>query len=180
MDLQPTIETARLVLRPFSPTDAPAVQQLAGAQEIAAATLNIPHPYEDGMAEAWISGHGQRWDRGEHAIFAVTQGDAGLIGAIGLRIEAIHRRAELGYWIGVPYWGRGYATEAARAVIELGFGALGLHRIYATHLTRNQASGRVMQKVGMQWEGCRRQHVLKWDQFEDLAIYGVLQDQFKR
>lgn len=124
------------------------------------------------MAEAWISGHRPGWDRGELATFAITQAEAGLVGAIGLRIEPAHERAELGYWIGVPFWRRGYATEAAAAVIEFGFRELGLHRIYATHLTRNPASRRVMQKLGMEFEGCRRQHLLKWGQHEDIAIMG--------
>ena len=59
------------------------------------------------------------------------------------------RRAELGYWIGVPWWNRGYATEAGRALLDFGFGTLGLHRIMAHHMMRNPASGRVMQKLGM-------------------------------
>ena len=85
-----------------------------------------------------------------------------------------HARAELGYWVGVPYWNRGVATEAARALVAFGFGALGLHRVQARHLTRNPASGRVMQKLGMRLEGVHREAVRKWDRFEDLAMYAVL------
>ncbi len=178
MAIQPTIATARLVLRPFLLDDAAAVQRLAGARQIAATTLNIPHPYEDGMAEAWIGGHRQAWDRGEQAAFAITQSEAGLVGAIGLRIEAAHQRAELGYWIGVPYWNRGYATEAAGAVLEFAFGELGLHRVHASYLTANPASGRVMEKVGMKREGLRRDHILKWDEYHDLTICGLLREDF--
>ena len=177
MGPQPTLTTARLVLRPFLPTDAPAVERLAGAFEVADTTLNIPHPYEAGMGVAWIRGHQDAWSRGLQATFAIAETALGLVGAVGLRIEASHQRAELGYWVAVPYWGRGFATEAARAVVELGFGDLGRRRIYATHLTRNPASGRVMQKLGMSLEGTKRQHVLKWDRFEDLTMYGLLRDE---
>lgn len=129
---QPTLETSRLLLRPFSLTDAPAVKALAGAEEVAWTTLNVPHPYEDGMAEDWIRSHAPGWAADEQAAFAMLDRDGDeLVGAISLLIMRAHERAELGYWVGVPYWNRGYATEAARAVLRFGFEELGLHRIYA-------------------------------------------------
>jgi len=91
-----------------------------------------------------------------------------------VRIEPDHRRAELGYWVGVPYWGNGYATEAARAVVKYGFGTLGLHRIFASHFANNPASARVLRKIGMRYEGRLRGHVLKWGEFLDLEMYGML------
>lgn len=106
------------------------------------------------------------------AVIERASGD--LVGAIGLVVQPEHARAEMGYWIGVPFWNCGYATEAARAVLVFGFVELKLNRIYATYLTRNPASGRVMQKVGMRNEGLFRQHVKKWDEFEDLALCGIL------
>lgn len=175
---QPTLRTARLVLRPFGLDDAAAVQRLAGAAEVADTTLNIPHPYLDGMAETWIGTHVAAYQRREQAVFAITFPTDELIGAVGLRIELAHRRAELGYWIAVPLWGQGYATEAARAAIEFGFVQLGLNRIYASHLTRNAPSGKVMTKAGMHFEGTHRQHTLKAGRFEDLAIYGLLRSQW--
>jgi [ribosomal protein S5]-alanine N-acetyltransferase len=172
---QPTLRTARLVLRPFAIADAPVVKALAGAREIASTTLNVPHPYDDGMAETWIGTHAPGYDAGEQATFAVMlQEDGDLVGAIGLTIVADHDRAELGYWVGVPYWNRGYASEATVELLRFGFEALELNRIYAVHLVRNPASGRVMQKAGMRYEGTLRQHVRKWDVFEDLAWYGLL------
>ena len=85
---------------------------------------------------------------------------------------------ELGYWLGVPFWNQGYCTEAALAVVQYGFEVLRLHRIYASHMIRNPASGRIMQKIGMTYEGCQRQHVQKWGVFEDLATYGILQSEY--
>jgi RimJ/RimL family protein N-acetyltransferase len=74
----------------------------------------------------------------------------------------------------VPYWGEGYATEAAAALVAWGFDILDLQRIHAAHFTRNPASGRVMQKIGMTFEGIARQHVLKHDRWEDMARYGIV------
>lgn len=177
---QPSLTTQRLLLRPFAIADAPRVRALAGEREIAATTLNIPHPYGAGMAEAWISQHAAAFDAREMATFAVvTAGDDTLIGAVGLTINAAHARAELGYWIGVPYWNQSYATEAAREVLRFGFQELELHRIHATHLARNPASGRVMQKIGMQREGRLRDHFSKWGVFEDVEIYGILADDWR-
>lgn len=175
MNQRPTLETGRLILRPFALTDAPAVKRLAGDREMASTTLNIPHPYEDGMAEKWISAHQQQFEKGELVNFAVTlRPDGSLIGAMGLRITPAHFHAELGYWIGKPYWNHGYATEAAKVVVRYGFEVAGLNRIHAHHFTRNPASGRVMQKIGMKHEGRMRQFVKKWDAFEDLEMYAIL------
>jgi [ribosomal protein S5]-alanine N-acetyltransferase len=80
----------------------------------------------------------------------------------------------IGAWVGKPNWRHGFATEAAVAVLRYGFKVLGLHRIYARHFKRNPASGRVLQKLGMTYEGCRRQHVMKWGVFEDMELYGIL------
>ena len=178
--MTPTLRTDRLLIRGFVPGDAARVQALAGAREIAATTLTIPHPYADGVAEAWIEGHSTAWQNRERLALAVTTGSDGLIGAMGLELVPEHRRAELGYWIGVPYWNRGFVTEAATALLDYGFGELGLHRVVARHFPRNPASGRVLRKLGMTHEGTMRQHVLRWGQLEDLECYGVLEPEWRR
>lgn len=176
MSLQPTLNTERLILRPFSQDDAPAVFELVRAREIADTTLAIPHPYETGMAENWIGTHQEGFDKGEAVHFAIILRHSGeLVGAVGMLIEPKHSHAEIGYWVGVPYWGRGFCTEAVSSVLKYGFEERDLNRIYATHFMRNPASGRVMQKNGMVYEGCLRQHVRKWDAYEDLVQYGILQ-----
>jgi RimJ/RimL family protein N-acetyltransferase len=175
MSTQPTLITGRLALRPFTLADAPEVQRLAGEWAIADTTLNIPHPYEDGMAATWIGSHVPTYRAGHSVTFAITLRSSGaLVGAIGLTKNNVYRRGEIGYWIGKPFWGQGYCTEAARAVLDFGFGPWELNRIHAYHFVRNPASGRVMAKIGMQYEGLLRQHVLKWGRFEDLALYGIL------
>lgn len=176
----PTITTERLILRAFTLNDARRVQELAGAFEIADTTGHMPHPYQDGMAEEWIGTHADDFERGEGATFAITLRPTGeLIGAIGLTTHAPNQRAELGYWLGVPYWNCGYTTEAARAVLQFAFAQLNLNRVYATHFVRNPASGRVMQKIGMQCEGTLREHFVRWQKPEDLVYYGILKKEWK-
>ena len=189
-ELPPEILTRRLILRAFRMDDAPRVRALAGEREIAANTTNIPHPYEDGLAEVWIGSLAERRLRGQAVGFAVElRGDldAGsddtlrpgeLVGAVGLELDQENRQAELGYWIGKPYWGRGLATEAARAVLRYGFEKLCLNRIHAHYFAHNASSGRVLEKIGMVREGCRREHVRKWGRFVDVVLYGVLADEY--
>jgi RimJ/RimL family protein N-acetyltransferase len=171
---QPTLVSERLVLRPFTLRDAEDVQRLAGAVEVADTTLNIPHPYADGLAEAWIESHEDAFRERERVALAISDSKGALVGAISLRLELGHERAELGYWIGVPYWGRGYATEAAIAMVGYGFDELGLNRIHANHLARNPASGRVLEKAGFTHEGFHRSHTLKNGCFEDIHSFAVL------
>lgn len=178
---QPTIQTQRLILRPFTLADAPDVQRLAGVREIAATTVLIPYPYEDGMAEEWIKTHPKAFEDATAVNFAIALRETGeLCGAMGLGIDKENHNAELGYWICKPYWGKGYCTEAAKAVVQYGFQVLGLHRIHAAHFSRNPASGRVMQKIGMSYEGCRWQHTLKWKTFEDVELYGILKSNWQQ
>jgi tRNA (cmo5U34)-methyltransferase len=178
---QPTLQTQRLILRPFTLTDAPDVQRLAGAREIAATTLGIPHPYEDGMAEEWIKTHTAAFKEKKAVNLAIALRETGeLCGAIGLGIDAENNNAEIGYWIGKPYWRQGYCTEAAEAMLQYGFEVLGLHRIHSTHFSHNPASGRVMQKIGMSYEGCRREYTLKWGKFEDIVLYGILKSDWQQ
>ena len=86
----------------------------------------------------------------------------------------------MGMWIGVEWWGRGYATEAARAILDHGFESLGLNRIYAHHMVRNPASGRVLEKIGMMKEGLLRQPVRKWGKFEDVVVFAILRDDWSK
>jgi RimJ/RimL family protein N-acetyltransferase len=164
-----------LNLRPFALADAAEIQRLCNAREVAFNTLLIPHPYPEGAAEEWIGTHREKFESGESINFAIALRESGaLAGAIGLRIVRENDAAEIGYWIGVPYWGRGIATEAARAVIAYGFSRLGLNRIHAEHFTRNPASGRVLQKAGMKHEGTLRQLHKKWGEYVDCEMYSIL------
>jgi RimJ/RimL family protein N-acetyltransferase len=172
----PIFYTDRLMLRKFEISDAPKVQKLAGLFEIADTTLSIPHPYPDRAAEEWIKSHKSDFRKKKAIHFAIVQKlTSELIGAIGLSdIEESHSRAEMGYWIAKEYWNQGFATEAARAVLDYAFADLNLQRVYAHHFKRNSASGKVLKKIGMQEEGILRSHIQKWGKFEDIVIYGIV------
>lgn len=171
----PVLETERLILRGLEGRDARVIQELAGAPEVASTTLNIPHPYPEGAAEEFIQRTQESARTGEDYAFAMTRKEDGeFLGIVGLHPERRHNQAEIGYWLGRPYWGNGYTTEAAKAVIRFGFTQLGLNRIFAGHFLRNPASGRVMQKAGMQYEGTHRQAMKKGDGYEDIVMYAIL------
>ena len=173
----PTLETDRLRIRPYSEADIPELLLLIGTKEVAATTLRIAHPYAEQDARRFLefaTEPGKLW-------LAITLRDDGRqIGGIGLRIEEQHQHAELGYWLGVPYWGKGYATEAARELLRYGFEELKLHRIFATHFKHNPASGNILKKLGMRYEGCQREHLLKWGEFVDSEMYGLLRSEWER
>jgi ribosomal-protein-alanine N-acetyltransferase len=180
MSERPTLETDRLILRPHSLWDADEMQKLIDDKEIAATTLNIPHPYTLEDAIEWLGQREEKFESTGAPQFAITHKDGYFIGGIGLNLSKEHENAELGYWIGKRFWSKGYCTEAAGAVVKYGFEVMGLNRIHAQHFTRNPASGRVMQKIGMKHEGCLRQEVKKWDKFEDIEVYGILKSEYNK
>ena len=175
MNFQPELQTDRLVLREFTVEDAPVVQRLVGEWEVARTKWHIPHPYEDGWAEEWIDSCRPAFEAGERVSFAAVLREGGtLVGSIALHLNARDDNEEIGYWIGRPYWGQGYATEAAREVVRYGFEELRLHRVHANHLGSKPASGKVLQKVGMSREGTRPEHYKKWETYEDRVDYRLL------
>ena len=175
------IRTDRLLLRPLEMSDAPAIQLLAGDRDVATTTRDIPHPYEDGMAEKWIKSCEKKTVSGELINFAITlNADSSFLGAIGIHPDDTGSQVELGYWVGKPYWNQGYATEAVTAVVRHCFTNLELDRVYAAHFTRNPSSGRVMQKAGMLYEGSQLGPTVKWGIVENLELYGVTRTQFEQ
>jgi RimJ/RimL family protein N-acetyltransferase len=143
----PVLETERLVLRAPRLADAEAIARLANDRRVAENTARIPHPYACEDADEFVAAV----NRGEdEAVFAVVlKGE--LIGMCG--VEPREDKAEIGYWLGVPYWGHGYATEAARAMIDHAFGTLGHQTLEASARVSNPVSRRVLEKCGFQWTG---------------------------
>ena len=177
MSAPPTLHTGRLVLDGFAQRDAPELQRLAGAREIATTTLAIPHPYLLEHAQSWIDKQNSGTLDGS-VNFAIRLAPTNtLIGSVGLKeIDRMRGQAELGFWIGVPWWGQGYAREAARGMLQYGFETLKLNRIYAHHMTRNPASGRVLAASGMRREALLPKAVVKWGLQEDVVLYAVMRD----
>ena len=180
MAAQPTLQTERLILRPLAPQDAPVVSRLAGQRQIADTTSAIPHPYSEQQALQWIVGNAELLAQEKIVVFGIQlKREGNLIGTIGLRdIDATHSQAELGYWIAVGCWGKGYATEAADLAVWYGFKHLKLNRIYAHYRVSNEASGRVLAKLCMKQEGLMRQCVRKDKGFEDMVLMALLREEW--
>jgi len=143
----PIFQTTRLKLRAPCRGDVKAIVRLANDRRVSENTLRVPHPYTAGDAEQFVAAVNRQ--NGEATFMIVLDGAP--IGACG--IEAREGGAEVGYWIGRPYWGRGYATEAVRAVIDHAFGDLGNDALQAGARVSNPASRRVLEKCGFQWTG---------------------------
>ncbi|WP_372379520.1 GNAT family N-acetyltransferase [Vibrio natriegens] len=147
--MQQNVETDRLILRPFTLSDAKRVALLAGDKVIADMTANIPHPYSLADAELWINTHEPLFDRGKGVVYAITLKESGeLIGAVSF-LGIDNGVGTLGYWLGVPYWGRGYATEASKAIITFSKSNLGLSKLHVMHLLGNERSKSVIKKLGV-------------------------------
>ena len=144
----PVLETKRLALRAPRLEDAKTVATLANDRRIAENTARIPHPYKLADAESFIGGA----NKAGEAVFLITLRDKTVIGACGIVFQH-EATPELGYWLGVPYWGKGYATEALHAVIDYAFTDLGHEALQAGARVTNPASRRVLEKCGFQWTG---------------------------
>ncbi|HLR25379.1 MAG TPA: GNAT family N-acetyltransferase [Fodinibius sp.] len=175
----PTLKTERLRLRGLQVSDIPDIVSLADNRKVADMTLSIPHPYQPKDAVAWINAAIEGFKDGSHFIFAICPLPGNdFIGGIGLEINKGFDRAELGFWIGEPYWNNGYRTEATAAILHFGFNELALNKIYASHFLGNPASGRVMQKNGMIKEGELVDHLKKGDRYLSLVQYRVTRAEF--
>jgi RimJ/RimL family protein N-acetyltransferase len=173
---RPVLTTERLALRAMEMCDCPRVAELAGDKRIYDMTLLIPHPYALKQAEDWIGTHAAHWARWREdwtMNFAIrSKENDTLMGAIGLVGVPRHKRAEMGYWLGAPFWGNGFMTEAARAVVEFAFGTLGANRLEAGVFDGNTASMNVLRKSGFIEEGVLRQRFLKDGKFVDERMFG--------
>lgn len=170
-----TITTERLRLRLFTEADAQNVVELCNNYNLYKSTLHLPYPYSIECALSWIANHEQNFELDQLYEFAITDKESGqLYGAIAITNDKQHKNGEIGYWIGEPYWGKGYGTEAAKAVIEFAFKEKHYHRVYGRYFKTNPASGKVMEKCGMEYEGTLKEHIYKIDAFEDIVCYGMI------
>ncbi len=175
------LETARLLLSPPRVADIPAIVELANNPNIAKNVFHLPYPYREKDAVFWINMAYQGLKEESRFIFALRlKPDDDFIGGMGLTLAKAHHRAEMGYWVGEPYWNKGYASEAAAAVLQFGFEQLKLNKINATHLDTNPASGKVMTKNGMIREGVLKEHMWKDGAFKTLVQYAMLRNDFQR
>ena len=167
-----------LLLRPLESSDVEAILELATAKSISENTF-VPAPYPPEAAHEFVRTRRELWQNDEDYVFGIIERRSdSFAGCMGLHPVPDHCRAEVGYWIGEPYQGRGLATAALRLVIQFGFETLKLNRIEAGHFDHNPASGRVMQKANMRYEGLRRQYVWHRDRFKDLHWRAILREDY--
>lgn len=174
-----TLETNRLLLRLFKESDAREVTRLCNNYNIYKNTLYLPYPYSMDDALSWMKNHQENFNGNKAYEFAVTDKVTGkLYGAIALTNHQKFNHGEIAYWIGEEYWGNGYATEAAITILEFAFVEKNYNKVFARYFDSNEASGKVLSKIGMKKEGVLREHILKEDQYIDLVYYGILKKEF--
>jgi [ribosomal protein S5]-alanine N-acetyltransferase len=168
------LETVRLILQFFKKEDASRIAELANDKELAD-ILGLPHPYELKYAKDWIAIQPEQIKNGDEYPLTITLKESNeIIGTITIRIDKSNNKGELGYWIGKDYWGKGIALEAVNKIIDFGFNHLKLNKIWASAITRNIASKKVLEKAGLQKEGTLRQNRLLHSEYEDVDVYGIL------
>lgn len=173
-----SLETERLLLRVPTHEDAAAIQRVVNHPDIAKMTMNIPYPYPDDGAKTWIKS--LTASESQHYSFLIILKETGeIIGSIGIHPHERFSRAEIGYWLGINYWNKGYMSEACRRIIDFGFETLGLERIQAGYFTDNIASLRVMEKAGMRYECTLRSYVQKNDTDRDIAYCAIIREDWQ-
>jgi len=156
--MRETITTDRLTLRQFTLADAPTMCALVGDYDVAKMLSGCPHPYTREDADNWLSMRRAKWAEGSSFPFAITTKADGLIGRIGVQVTTSDEwkalgAFQLGYWLGKPYWGLGYATEAGRAVLTAFDADLRPQPLVSGHFTENPQSGHVLEKLGFHYVG---------------------------
>lgn len=155
--------------------DLPDVARLANNFSIAQMTANLPFPYTLEHAQIWFDYVEET--QNEH-VFAIIGGGR-FMGVVGLVHEPEHERAELGYWLGEPYWNKKVMTTAAGLAVGYAFAMLGVQKIYSRCFLPNKASSRVLEKNGFLQEGCLRAHHIRMGVVQDVLCYGLLRSEYE-
>ena len=176
----PQISTPRLLMRALENHQAETLCTLANGPKIADNTASIPSPYTLETAQDFIEGMQAKFRSDGLLSLGVHVRDTGeLIGIASLRINAKHHYGHLGGWAAANARNLGYATEAATALMDYGFAELGLHRVGSQCFSRNKESARVMEKIGLQYEGCMRGAFLKNGVHEDLLVFATVREEWE-
>lgn len=174
----PTLETERLHLRPFTLDDDVAVFAVASDPEVARFVRFEAHR-DLAETRAFLELVQRHYRRGDPFAWAIAlREDGRLIGSCGFVSQAPERRsAEIGYWLGKPYWGQGYAVEAARALVRYGFEQMGLQHVEAKCFLENRGGQRVIEKLGMKLEGTDRSERIK-GAYPELRLHGITRQEW--
>ena len=176
----PHISTARLLLKPLHKDQADMLCALANGPKIADNTANIPSPYTLQIAQDFIARTEEKYRSGLLSLGMHLHETGELIGVVSLRLSAAHGSGHLGGWVAAHCRNQGYAAEAAVGVTDFGFSELALHRVGSQCFSRNKESARVMEKIGLQYEGCMCGAFLKNGVHEDMLLYGVVRTEWVR
>jgi [ribosomal protein S5]-alanine N-acetyltransferase len=168
------LKTKRLRISPLAQSDADQLYRLFSDPEIILHNLTLPRPFSKAVAETWITQLPENFK-----LFSIRRTDRKqLIGVAGLMLKADSGIAEYAAWMGIPFRGKGYDSEASKALLAYGFETFNLHRIFTTSLQQDRNGRSTWQKIGMMYEGCLRQHQQYWGNLVDLHIHGMLRQHF--
>ena len=178
---QPVLDTLRLQLRPLEIFDTLDIQKTAGKREIADTMISLSHPYPIGGAELYVARMQNEREAGISVAYIIEKKvENEFCGLIEVRdIDHEHSQGELSFWLAIKDWGHGYMSEVVQIIVQYGFEVLNLNRLYAYHMLRNPATGRVLEKNGFKQEGLLRQRVQKWGQYEDVALWAILRQDWQ-
>jgi len=167
-----TLTGSTFTLRPYRYGDEQSIAEQANNEKIYKPTLLIPYPYTLKEAKQWVERNVQlaKQESPEEMNFAIEVGGKA-VGSIGLAHLVPGHKAEIGYWLGEEYWGKGIMTEAVKLLTQYAFEELGLARVYAGCFAWNKASQAVLEKAGFQLEGIHKKGILKDGEFKDDYTY---------
>jgi len=171
------IEVDNFQIRKLELTDANSIYEHVKDPEIVRYTLNIPHPYPKDGAKKFIEDSIEKWNEGTVYRFGIVI-DNQVVGICDLK-EDEDKVMVLGYWLGKKYWGQGIMSKAVKAVVKFGFKELKRHRIKVTHIEDNKSSQRVIEKAGFKLEGKEREFIFREGKWNNLMIYGLLEQEYK-
>ena len=175
----PLLKSNRLILNELQYDDVENIVRFVRDEELSSMTLNIPFPYSKSDATSWITRSRISFKEKSKIPFAIRYLDGNLIGSIALHLNQRFNRANVGYWIGKPYWNQGIASEALTLVLDYAFNKLKLNKIIGQHLLANSSSGKVMIKNGMIKEGILKEHSKKGKAFRDVVQYRITKSEYQ-
>jgi [ribosomal protein S5]-alanine N-acetyltransferase len=167
------LETSRLILRPWTPEDLPAFKQVSNDPDVAEFTASFVYPQPEGWVKERLERVIDTYGTMGYTFAVIWKETEEIIASVGIGLEPKRARGELGYMCARDWRGRGIVPEAVRALNAWAFATLELNRIQACHFPRNPASGRVLEKAGLQREGMLRGYILKNGVSEDVVMYGI-------
>ena len=165
------IKAKHYILRPFRKGDEKSLVKNINDKEIAHNTTTIPYPYTMNDARWWIN---RTLKKESTSLRFAIDIDGDVVGCVGLEHLVSRHKAEIGYWLGREYWGRGIMTDAVKKLTAYGFKKLKLKRIYAKFFPFNKASARVLEKAGYKYEGLLRKDTLKKGKPTDVLVYAKI------